>query len=46
MSQIENMVQKMMRSFDLNDDNVREMQNDLCGIVLKVDANALGYWTM
>ncbi|KAK4727058.1 hypothetical protein R3W88_031975 [Solanum pinnatisectum] len=41
MSWIEGMMQKMMKRFDLTDENVKEMRNDLSGIGQKVDAHAV-----
>ena len=41
MPQMEDMIQKMMRSCDATNDNVRALWNDLYGIVQKVYANAL-----
>ncbi|KAK4707421.1 hypothetical protein R3W88_033022 [Solanum pinnatisectum] len=41
MSRIEDMMQKMMEKFDLTDENVKEMQNDLSSISQKVDAHAV-----
>ncbi|KAK4713597.1 hypothetical protein R3W88_019504 [Solanum pinnatisectum] len=41
MSQIEDMMQKMMKRLDLTDENVKEMRNDLSGIGQKVDAHVV-----
>ncbi|KAK4737122.1 hypothetical protein R3W88_000819 [Solanum pinnatisectum] len=41
MSQIEYMMQKMMKRFDSTDENVKEMRNDLFGIGQKVDAHTV-----
>ena len=41
MSQIEDMMQKMMRRFDDTDENIKEMLNDLYGIGQKVDAHVM-----
>ncbi|XP_049410643.1 uncharacterized protein LOC125873837 [Solanum stenotomum] len=41
MSRIEDMMQKILKRFDLNDENVKEMRNKLSGIGQKVDALAV-----
>ena len=41
MSRIYDMMQKMMKRFDLTDENVKEIRNDLFGIDQKVDAHAV-----
>uniref|UniRef100_M1D9G9 Integrase core domain containing protein n=1 Tax=Solanum tuberosum TaxID=4113 RepID=M1D9G9_SOLTU len=41
MSRIEEMMQMMMKRFDMTDENVKEMRNDLSRIGQKVDAHAV-----
>ncbi|XP_049359162.1 uncharacterized protein LOC125823824 [Solanum verrucosum] len=41
MSRVEDMIEKMMKSFDATDQNVKEMCTELSGIGQKVDAHAV-----
>ena len=41
MARVEVMLQKMMRRFDANDENAKELRGDLANIGKKVDAQAI-----
>lgn len=41
MARVEYILQKMMRRFDANDENVKEIRGDLANIGKKVDAHAI-----
>ena len=41
MARVEVMLQKMMRRFDANDENAKELRGDLANIGQKVDAHAI-----
>ena len=41
MARVEDMLQKMMRRFDANDEHIKELRNDLAGIGKKVDTHAI-----
>ena len=41
MARAEDMLQKMMRRFDANDEHIKELRSDLAGIGRKVDTHAI-----
>ena len=41
MARVEDMLHKMMRRFDANDENIKELRRDLGGIGQKVDTHAI-----
>ena len=41
MARVEDMLQKMMRRFDVSDENAKELRGDLANIGQKVDAHAV-----
>ena len=41
MARVEDMLHKMMRRFDTNDENIKELRSDLAGIGKKVDTHAI-----
>ena len=41
MARVEDMLHKMMRRFDANDEHIKELRSDLAGIGQKVDAHAI-----
>ena len=41
MVRVEDMLHKMMRRFDTNDENIKELRSDLAGIGKKVDTHAI-----
>ena len=41
MSQVENMLHKMMRRFDASDEHIKKLRCDLAGIEQKVDTHAI-----
>ena len=40
MARVEDMLQKIMRSFDVSDEHTKELRGDLANIGQKVDAHA------
>ena len=41
MAGVEDMLHKMMRMFDSNDENIKELRSDLAGIGRKVDTHVI-----
>ena len=41
MARVEDMLHKMMRMFDSNDEHIKELRSDLAGIGQKVDTHAI-----
>ena len=41
MARVEDMLHKMMRSFDARDENIKELRGDLASIGQKVDTHAI-----
>ena len=41
MARVEDMLQKMMRRFDANDEHIKELKGDLASIGQKVDTHAI-----
>ena len=41
MMRVEDMLQKMMRRFNVNDKHIKELRSDLAGIGQKVDTHAI-----
>ena len=41
MARFEDMLHKLMRKFNANDEYIKELRNDLAGIGQKVDAHAI-----
>ena len=41
MERVEDMLHKMMRRFDANDEHIKELRSDLAGIGQKIDTHAI-----